>query len=105
MDDDEHKSRPGPDKRYGSLSEHAAVDIPWRSSRMVDDVRRDDLLTFAVATERLANLAEVNIETARGWLFYRCERWHFVIYDKPPPGLPSAPEAFPFRGGISAVME
>lgn len=104
MDEADDRPSPGPDKRYGSLSEHAAVDIPWRSSRMVDDVRRDDVLTFAVAAERLANLARVDLETARGWLFYRCDRWHFVIYDRPPPGLPSAP-GLRFQAGISAVME
>src|SRR3954451_11723934 len=104
MDGVDDRPNPGPDKRYSGLSEHAAVDIPWRSSRMVDDVRRDDVLTFAVAAERLANLARVDLETARGWLFYRCDRWHFVIYDRPPPGLPSVP-GLRFQAGISAVME
>src|SRR3954453_6959606 len=103
MDGADDRPRPGPDKRYLSLSEHAVVGIPWRSPRRPDDVRRDEVIPFSVAAARLDARTGVGLAAATAWLFHGWDYWPFVLYDKPPPSLPSFPLAFPFSGGLDAV--
>jgi transcriptional regulator with XRE-family HTH domain len=93
------------DPPLNSLARYAATGIPFRSGRMVDDVRREDVLVFRVAAARLSHRAGVDLETTTAWLLECCERGDFVLYDRPPPCEPAWPKAFPFGEGPDAVAK